>query len=290
MSYEILYDKQFIKLADNKFVPMIYSGSNNCYDVSYNGRDRRSRSWFLYGFPMVDNEPYASKEEFLKHCADYRQSIIDSNIATNKRYDEQGESGWKDEYSDDRFGYFTSLAIGGSTHTTSYSRYKGIFTTGCRKALTIEELAVEGITISITSYVWDKKSYDEIGAEPFNGTPTSAEEFISMYDEALEIFKDSNISIHISLNNASEHTMKRLRRKYFPIVRKSRDEKTKIEVDSYYTLVANNGSYFVRKLKYGYRYTHYPYLKFRTEKEAERRAKRSGAVVDKVEEKMTFYV
>ena len=30
MSYEIIYDKQFIKVSEDKFVPMILTGSNNC--------------------------------------------------------------------------------------------------------------------------------------------------------------------------------------------------------------------------------------------------------------------
>ena len=49
MSYEIIYDKNFIKVEqENKetvYCPMIYAGSNNCYEHSYNGRERRARDW-----------------------------------------------------------------------------------------------------------------------------------------------------------------------------------------------------------------------------------------------------
>jgi hypothetical protein len=283
MSYEILYDKQFIKLDDNKFVPMIYAGSNNCYESTYNGRDRRSRSWFNFGFPMEHKKPYASLEEFMEHCKTYRQGIIDRNIETNKRNNDNDQSSWNDTYSDATFGYYSSLAVGGSTtRTTTYGSYKGIFTTGCRKALTIEELSSEGISVSISSY-----GANQDGLEDFYETPKNADEFISMYNEAKERFKGTKISVSINLHGASENTMKWLRKKRFPRVRKA---KKLIEVDSFYTILARNGSYLVKKLKYGYKYTYYPYLKYRTEKEAERRAKRSGGVVKKINEKTKLTV
>jgi hypothetical protein len=42
MSYEIIYNKQFIKVGENAFIPMLYWGSNNCYT---NEMDRRGRSY-----------------------------------------------------------------------------------------------------------------------------------------------------------------------------------------------------------------------------------------------------
>lgn len=44
MSYEIVYNKQFIKI-DDKIIPLVLYGSNNCYTTSISGRDRRERSW-----------------------------------------------------------------------------------------------------------------------------------------------------------------------------------------------------------------------------------------------------
>ena len=38
MSYQIYYDKAFIKVED-KFVPMINSGSNNCWEVNFFGKE-----------------------------------------------------------------------------------------------------------------------------------------------------------------------------------------------------------------------------------------------------------
>jgi len=51
MSYEILYDRRFIRTTRG-IVPMILSGSNNCYDIKYDGRGRsyevRERHWWAY--------------------------------------------------------------------------------------------------------------------------------------------------------------------------------------------------------------------------------------------------
>lgn len=44
MSYEIVYNKQFLKI-DGKIIPLILHGSNNCYESLYNGRERRERNW-----------------------------------------------------------------------------------------------------------------------------------------------------------------------------------------------------------------------------------------------------
>lgn len=45
MSYEIVYDRQFLKTADGKFIPLTLHGSNNCYEPRTNGRERRTRYW-----------------------------------------------------------------------------------------------------------------------------------------------------------------------------------------------------------------------------------------------------
>ena len=41
MSYEIMYDKKFIKV-DNGFIPLVLTGSNNCWSGS-----KRARNWSL---------------------------------------------------------------------------------------------------------------------------------------------------------------------------------------------------------------------------------------------------
>ena len=63
MSYDIMYDKLFVKLSEDQFVPMVLVGSNNCY---YNSQDRkRVRDWCLVSYMLRDGNPFASREQIL---------------------------------------------------------------------------------------------------------------------------------------------------------------------------------------------------------------------------------
>ena len=46
MSYEIVYDRRFIKVGD-KYVPMICQGSSNGYEIVFGGREVAEKN-FLY--------------------------------------------------------------------------------------------------------------------------------------------------------------------------------------------------------------------------------------------------
>lgn len=59
MSYEIVYDRQFIRTPLG-IVPLVLSGSNNCTEFSVRGRERRVRSWGVFF-----NEPVFSEEDLL---------------------------------------------------------------------------------------------------------------------------------------------------------------------------------------------------------------------------------
>ena len=251
MSYEIVYDKQFIKLKDNLFVPMLYWGSSNCYDFS----GRRERNWNVWTY-IADNKHYATKEEILANCDKLRSGYLN-----------------QDDYSDDNFGYWCSIAIGGSTHATTYGKLKGLFVTGIRKALTIEQLKEMNISVNIHSYAYNN-DYEEKGLESYNENPNNGDEFITMLNEANEMYKGSGINVYVTLHGADEYNMKRVRATYFPRKRKAYKERK--NVNQYYTILVD-GRYFARKLKYGYKYSHYPYVKYATEKEALNRIKKYGA-------------
>jgi hypothetical protein len=47
VSYDIIYGKQFVKLRKTgEVIPMLLSGSNNCYEIGVGGRNgRRTRDW-----------------------------------------------------------------------------------------------------------------------------------------------------------------------------------------------------------------------------------------------------
>ena len=53
MSYDICYDRKFLR-CENRYIPLVLGGSNNVTEINpFNGRERRSRSWYL-GIPQVD--------------------------------------------------------------------------------------------------------------------------------------------------------------------------------------------------------------------------------------------
>ena len=97
MSYEIIYDKQFIRVSEDKFVPMILTGSNNCYD--YN--NRRARSWWAYN---INGSVILTQNEMVEYAKSVRQGIIDRN--NSRERDE-----WYEAYDDKSFGYWSSIAI-----------------------------------------------------------------------------------------------------------------------------------------------------------------------------------
>lgn len=47
MSYEIVYNRAFIKTTRG-IIPLILTGSNNCYEYTFRGRERREREWSVF--------------------------------------------------------------------------------------------------------------------------------------------------------------------------------------------------------------------------------------------------
>jgi hypothetical protein len=271
MSYEIVYDKQFIKLPDNNFIPMLHWGSNNCTEMSPMGKERRARDWSVWTYPCGEGKAWATKEEYIKYADDYRAKTIEDNEASNRRYAEQGKPNYCDTYKDSNFGYWSSIAYGSAnTRNSSFGQFKGMFTTGCDKALTIEELAKEYIGVEIVSYSYSNE-YEKYGKKETRITVESSERFMDLYLNTVEYYKDTNINVYIHFTGAGDDTAKRIRRKYFG--KKPKVRKERVEVDHYWTVTVDS-RYFVKKLKYGYQYAGYPYLQFKTEAAAKKRIAR----------------
>lgn len=49
MSYEIMYDKAFIKVGD-KYIPIVNQGSSNCFDFDFNGRQIPEKNWHILNY------------------------------------------------------------------------------------------------------------------------------------------------------------------------------------------------------------------------------------------------
>jgi len=264
MSWEIIYDKQFVKVND-KYVAIVLTGSNNCYDVGgYGTRDRRERNWYNISHVNTNGKKLATAKELLDGCDEYRESLV-------KRHQERD-----DPYSDNRFGYFSSLCIGSTTHSTTFGQYKGIFATGIKKALTVEQLAEVNEYVMVFTYDYNREETEakckELGIKFLESvTAKTTEGLLRSIGEFEKNYKDSGINWSIGFNTGGrsmENNMKYIRRKFFP---RQKLESEYVETKEYYTIMAENGYYFHRFTKWGYRYSYgSDKHRFLTEKAANR--------------------
>lgn len=245
MSYEIIYDKQFIKLPDNNFIPMIYAGSSNCYEYSNkgNGCGRRSRSWFPTTF-ILDGNAFGTPEVMLANVAKVRKEYLER---------ERNEPVSETEF-DKNFGYYLGMYIRGNRHTT-FGMYEGIFKTGIKKARTIEDLRTHNIFVNIHSYAYDMDKMKAAGLEPFSITPNTGEEFIRVYTEKKAEFSAKGYEVYVSMD-ADEWQMKQLRKEFVKNNPPKRIKKEKVITEEFVIRYPNHG-YFARATRNGFRYTYY---------------------------------
>lgn len=213
MSYSLIYDKQFVKVTDNLFIPMILAGDNNCYEAGYGNRDRRARSWQNFSHITKGNIA-GTLEMMLEVMEKERQRQIDY---------------YKDsdyEYTDAGFGSWSGLKINGSTAT--FGTYTGVAKTGCKKALTIEQLKSEGIGLNIHTYYSDKtkESLKEQGLEPVNFIPKDTEDLLNFIENVAPKYKGKKEgALYVTFSGMSETRPKWLRAKYFKKEKKTVEKK-----------------------------------------------------------------
>lgn len=238
MSYEIIYDKQFIKVQDNRgnttlerFIPMVLAGSNNCYEWSPSGKERRARSWFPW---TLDVGLVGQEFEFLAYWERAKKDTIARNEARER-------DSYYEEYSDDRFGYWTAISVASKgTHRTTFKNITGIFTTGIKKALTIEQLASEGVDVIVKSgYITRDKDIT-----PFSRVVKNDAELFEALDECRKHLGDSGVDTTIDFGGMWDEKPKRLRKKFF--TSEPRVKVPKI-FDKTYKISVNDYSYFVKE-------------------------------------------
>lgn len=278
MSYEIIYRKQFIKVSDTEFIPMLLMGSSNCYEPRDNGKMRRERSWQNIKH-FSNNKMYCTLEEMIAVAEKDKQFRIERNEETLKNFPD-----WEN-YSDKNYGYFSSLSIGGnSTRNTTFGMYKGIFIDGCKKALTIEELYELGITVIVgNGYVGEPTTL-----ERKKHFPKTTTELINAIAELEEYYKGSNINVIVTFLNSVDRIEEVLKRKNK--IARSKSIKPKKELSEYYVLKIPGFGYFNKKIKTGYRFSYslsYLVKKFETEKQALNYIKKYGFSKEMIPEKVT---
>ncbi len=245
MSYEIIYDKQFVKLPNNNYIPMIYAGSSNCYESSNrgNGCGRRERSWFPTT-SILDGYAFGTPELMLANVAKLRKDYLER---------ERSEPVSETEF-DKNFGYYLGVYIRGSRCTT-FGMYEGIYKTGIRKALTVEELVQHNAFLNIHSYAYDEEKMKAAGLEPFCIYPKTGEEFIRVYEEKKAEFSAKGYDVYVSMD-LDERQMKQIRKTYNSANPTKRVKKEVVVNEEYVFRYPNHG-YFVKGIRRGFKYSYY---------------------------------
>ena len=280
MSYEILYQKCYIKLEDNLFVPMVEMGSNNCYENS--GRNaKRARSWQNLTW-VTGGKVMCTKEDIETQIDSERQELIKTTSTREKE---------EDRYTDEMYGYFTSISMYGKRcSTTTFQEYRSFFVNGCNSAVTVETLLENHITVNVHAYAWDsEKTEKETGKKILKVYPKTSHELKQELQNFTEYYQGTGIMFWVGLDIWGDE-LKRMRRKINPKVKK---EKKAMQVNEIYVL-GNHLGYFNRKLKRGYKYSYYlcsSTKKFLTEKKAQSFLSKLGLdfEVKKIEKEMTIY-
>lgn len=242
MSYEIIYLKQFVKVSETEFIPIILTGSNNCYEMTHTGKERRERNWTTFTWALKGKLIGTLKE------------MVDVCEADRAKHKEQ----YPDEYTDNRFGYYASLAIGGaSTVRTTFGMFKGLFVSGCKKAMTIEELKAQGLSIEVKNgYVYSEE-LNKLSLIRKSVVPNTTAELIDAINELTAYYKDSNISVQVVFVNSAER-VKRVQ--YFAnrLAKQNNVAKTKVKklITEYFVFKFDNG-YYVKGTRRGFAYTFY---------------------------------
>lgn len=156
MSYEIMYDRKFIRTTRG-FIPMILSGSNNCTEIRYSlsGRrsERRERHWWAWipkSMPFKDH----TEAEYLKQI-----DILTKDTPNHELFR------WNGNWLTDR-------------------QWRKWFQKGCKAALTLEEYRASNRVCSFVGYISVNYGIDEPDATELKQYIHTTEELEHWLDQA----------------------------------------------------------------------------------------------------------
>jgi hypothetical protein len=250
MSSEIIYAKQFIKISNDKFVPMILCGSSNCTEY-VNGRERRERSWFPHTY-IVNGNLFGALSEMLETCEQINES-------------HKEEDGYDEKY----FGSYECLKI--NSKQPSYKEYVNLFKNGCKNAKTVEELTEKGIRVCVQN---GHISYDS-NVEKRQIIVKTTEELLNGIKDLNEFYLNKGVRVTITFDNSTDYVLRCLKTSLADKIEKQNKQIQKRNllnsVNELFYIQLQNGGYLAKFTKHGYKYTTYANSfckRFLTEKEA----------------------
>lgn len=207
MSISIIYDKQFVSLGDGRFIPLMIIGDSSM-TVNNGGREKTSRNWGC----MNTNG---------KSCTSTLDQMMEA--INNRRSDLMGK--YKD-YNDNAYGFFDGVSISARHPSKStFGMLRGLFTTGAKKALTVEQLARKWVGLSVHTYIanTDKDRIAELGLMPLNRGFISTEDLRSFIDNEAPKYINAGVYLNfsLSLDAYDLFELKSLRKHFYPVDNKS---------------------------------------------------------------------
>jgi len=254
MSYDIIYGKGFVKLTEDGFIPIIVTGSSNCYEYVYSSRgnnQRRERNFSNWG----EWSGGQSKVFLTRKDIEDKLKIWDEDVRrTNQRYKDEGIGVDSDPTRID--GLFK---YGGKTFTMR--GFKAFIKNGIETAKTIEELSDAGLTLKVCAYKYHQPIIIE-------GFPKTTKEFFEIYAKVKEYCeKNEGYQIDITYINSVDYVLKKFK------VSRKRTYINKSELKEYFIIRNNNtGYYYSRGTKKGLYWTTCKGFSriYKTEKDAEK--------------------
>lgn len=137
MSYTIFYRNLFVKTRDNKYIPIVESGDNNCYEIDSNRRERSWESVRLTEEPKLSltaNEIMAGVERWVDNAKEYYIGRpIDVFDKTSRPITERDV--------EEGFGNYDGLAIGNANWSkTSAQTVRNFFKRGIKQAVDFKDV------------------------------------------------------------------------------------------------------------------------------------------------------
>lgn len=147
MSYEIIYEKHGLKLNDNEYVMFGEMGSNNCYEFTFGGRQRRERRGCIIPFGVNNKNHFIlNKSNYKEEFKNYQKELFKKSIEQDKVNDLKNNSRFNDNYKsidDVNYSWYTSIRV--NNRLTSFNGAITIVKNIIENAYTFEELYNNGV-------------------------------------------------------------------------------------------------------------------------------------------------
>nr|WP_298657450.1 hypothetical protein [uncultured Flavobacterium sp.] len=268
MSSTILYNRCFIKATDKEgqdyIVPMIQAGASNCTQTSRKGREIHERSWEGLTY-YTNGKMFATPEEIMKGVDQERVRRIEQAEANVKKYDET----WA--YDDKSFGYHAGVFLYGYRRSTTFASYRAFFAGGIKRAVTVEELRQNNVSVCLYVSTYSKEQIEKKGLEIKPTVyPKTSEELLEKAKEYEEYYGNLNCC-YISCDDFEMEFYFERKKRANKINRQNTRVNKKTEVEFYFVFKCEVG-FLVRLTKHGFKYSFndksYSTKKVKTESEA----------------------